>query len=742
MGTPATDRSPSDAPLSTLPWGPRRWVAAAVLAGAACWLLAVVPSCTLPKFGTGGLDETDAGATGECEEAADCPGLFLNCRAPSCDNTSCGTFIQAAGASCDDDGGAVCDGAGECVECLEPSHCQGGEICQHHLCVPATCGDGVHNAGETALDCGGPCAPCQNGQACDDGSDCVSGYCAGGTCAPCTITADCAETEWCDAGLCVPDKQDGDTCTDAEQCASGFCPAQDGACCNQTCDGLCMACIPGQTGLVLGQCGPVLRGDDFVNECPDEGASSCDSNGQGCNGSGACIFYDASTVCLAATCSNGERQLPDTCDGTGICDDGGIQTCSPYQCNGSVCRTTCVDDTHCLTGSFCDGTGHCVSQGGPGDPCGGDNQCSSTFCRDGRCCESACPGTCMACSNVKTGFPNGLCRSIPTNPIPNDPDNECASGACYRVDDTTGECRYNRGHSCDGSSESCLQHPCVDGYCCENNCDGLCESCDGADTVGGNGDCAAVTSDTDPDTECGPTPTASCGSNGDGCNGAGECILYPGGAECSAAICSGDDLELADLCNGSGVCQDSGTQDCSPYSCSGSACPSTCSGHTDCDPGYFCDGTSHCQTKGDVGDGCGGDVECKNDQCVDGFCCGDPCTGTCTSCDGAFNSGGNGVCSNVRAGEDPRGDCDYDCDGTGSCEPPDGTDCSGGSVTCGSGHCVDGFCCDAACDGVCEACRDDYTGAGDGNCAPIPNGQDPDEECPGIHVCLGNRTCS
>ncbi len=50
---------------------------------------------------------------------------------------------------------------------------------------------------------------------------------------------------------------------------------------------------------------------------------------------------------------------------------------------------------------------------------------------------------------------------------------------------------------------------------------------------------------------------------------------------------------------------------------------------------------------------------------------------------------------------------------------------------CGTGFCVDGVCCDAACDQTCEACTAALRGDGgqDGTCGPVVKGQDPAGEC-------------
>jgi len=55
----------------------------------------------------------------------------------------------------------------------------------------------------------------------------------------------------------------------------------------------------------------------------------------------------------------------------------------------------------------------------------------------------------------------------------------------------------------------------------------------------------------------------------------------------------------------------------------------------------------------------------------------------------------------------------------------DGETCTADS-DCSSGNCVDGYCCDTACDGTCEAC--DISGS-EGTCTYIAEDTDPDGEC-------------
>jgi hypothetical protein len=82
---------------------------------------------------------------------------------------------------------------------------------------------------------------------------------------------------------------------------------------------------------------------------------------------------------------------------------------------------------------------------------------------------------------------------------------------------------------------------------------------------------------------------------------------------------------------------------------------------------------------------------------------------------------------------------------------PNGTACTDGSV-CSSGLCVDGVCCDLACDGPCEACSSAIKGSGpDGRCEPVADGTDPYGLCGerftcvagacGLALCTTNLDC-
>lgn len=52
-----------------------------------------------------------------------------------------------------------------------------------------------------------------------------------------------------------------------------------------------------------------------------------------------------------------------------------------------------------------------------------------------------------------------------------------------------------------------------------------------------------------------------------------------------------------------------------------------------------------------------------------------------------------------------------------------GAACANGS-DCASSFCTDGVCCESSCSGTCESCKIDP-----GKCVPVPDGQNPDNEC-------------
>ena len=209
----------------------------------------------------------------------------------------------------------MCDGAGSCVQCLNQSGCQNGQICVENICVPASCNDQQQNNQETDVDCGGgQCPRCGVGKGCEQPSDCNSGVCEGDN-----------GNKTCRAPSCSDGVKNG---TESDQdCGGMACPACD--------DGLkCMANVDCQS---------------LVCACPSQMPN--------------CLM----PVCQAPTCSdgvkNGGEVAPDCqgpCEGT--CDPGepctGPEDCGSLVCNNNVCLApTCMDGVHngAETGVDCGG---------------------------------------------------------------------------------------------------------------------------------------------------------------------------------------------------------------------------------------------------------------------------------------------------------------------------------------------------------------------------------------------------
>jgi hypothetical protein len=101
-----------------------------------------------------------------------------------------------------------------------------------------------------------------------------------------------------------------------------------------------------------------------------------------------------------------------------------------------------------------------------------------------------------------------------------------------------------------------------------------------------------------------------------------------------------------------------------------------------------------------------------------GACCKDTdCPGPCQSCSSSH------TCVAVTGKDDPSGHCAGTCDSTGACKSKPGQACDTVASGCVSGStCTDGYCCDRACNGTCEACN--ISGAL-GKCTALGAGASP-----------------
>lgn len=749
----------------------------------------------------------------------ECPGYCLssaNC-APGhqCENGSC-ELKRVLGASCTT--GAQCV-SGHCSDgvCCD-SAC--GNACDACSAALGASADGVctYAVGE-----GSPsCAPF----ACNGSSP----WCP----SVCSSNAECGEGFHCSGFTCVPGKPVGAVCSSNAECENGRCV--DGRCCSSACSGICERCdVEGAEGV----CSPAGRGTEPRSACV--GGMLCDGSLRGCPGSclvgGSAVAGDA--VCPAdswcgadGVCRPG-KSLSASCDRDGECASGhcvegvccdsgcggacasctlpgragqcvvvpsgtpGSPACSDgLVCNGAtaVCPSFCNpnDDGSCAPGHYCV-NGLCAQVKANGEQCTRDGQCGSGNCVDNRCCDSACDGACDTCTLAGSV---GQCVPRPAGsqgvpvcadgwtcdgenadcPVDCESDLSCTLGYhCFE-----GSCRADRvrGATCSEGRE-CASGHCVDGVCCDRECDGACEACTIAAGGHSNGTCSFAVGSGSP--SCSPfacngagaqcpvvcSADADCASdhrcesgacvprlpNGSVCDAgrvclSGACVdgrccneACDGGCQaCSVAAGSSADGVCA-IVAGSGA--DSGSGSCAPYVCDGSApdCPTSCVLDEDCAGDHWCSAGACVPTK-DLGESCERERQCGSGNCVDEVCCDSACDGACEACSlssGATEDGscivtalapGRPSCAPFVCTED-EADCPESCSSdlhcnaatycsNGSCVPrfPAGATCDAGN-TCLSGSCVDGVCCDAACDGPCETCSAALGAVADGVCSPV-----------------------
>jgi hypothetical protein len=246
----------------------------------------------------------------------------------------------------------------------------------------------------------------------------------------------------------------------------------------------------------------------------------------------------------------------------------------------------------------------------------------------------------------------------------------------------------SNGKQCGDDSECKSQH-CSDGVCCDSDCTGACRSC----KLSGNvGTCNMVGAGEDPENECGKDPANTCKRTGF-CDGNGACQMYDNTTECAAATCTAGMQYSNKLCDGSGKCGDATSQACTQgcmITGNTSVCPLPCSATNPCMPGLACDVSGTCKPKKAQGQACASGDECTSTFCVDGFCCGSACVGTCQACN---LPGSLGLCTPVPMGQDPNAECPRDtnapcgkvggCNGSGSCQlAPQGTLCGTNGTIC------------------------------------------------------------
>jgi hypothetical protein len=212
-----------------------------------------------------------AGSTKSVTDNGDVPGGDGNqCTAEVCVGGTPQHPPQAPGTPCDGDG--VCNGSGQCVECVEDDDCDGAEVCVNNMCMctPITCA-------QAGLTCGMTSDGCGNTLNCNDGQQ-------NGT----ETDIDCGGT-----GTCPVDCGPGKKCNTGSNCTTNTCA--DGVCCNNSCTLACRACNLPAT---LGTC-------TFLPLYQDDNAPMC-SGTMTCDGAGTCKKDNGQTCAAGSECASGK----------------------------------------------------------------------------------------------------------------------------------------------------------------------------------------------------------------------------------------------------------------------------------------------------------------------------------------------------------------------------------------------------------------------------------------------------
>ncbi|WP_197041404.1 MopE-related protein [Chondromyces apiculatus] len=330
------------------------------------------------------------------------------------------------------------------------------------------------------------------------------------------------------------------------------------------------------------------------------------------------------------------------------------------------------------------------------------------------------------------------------------------------------------GNETDVDCGGSCQQKCADGLVCSVNTDCQSSSCQGQI-------CATPTCDdgqengNESDVDCGGSCPDKC-SIGSTCNGNSDCVTNvcdltthvcaqkPNGATCQqndeclnnfcvdGVCCNQQCLGPCRACTAQqkGVGQDGTCGNIVTGTDPDEECAAT--NPFTCNTTGVCDGFGACQVW-PQGTSCSSPI-CVNDvtaarpdTCISAGQCQDAGTEDCTPyrCNGATGTCRSGCSSDV--------DCtsSYYCNAL-SCtaKKPNGQTC-GGANECASGSCVDGFCCNTACNTTCQACSASRTGSlPNGTCGPVIANTDPDNECATqatdtcgtTGVCNGSGACS
>jgi len=365
---------------------------------------------------------------------------------------------------------------------------------------------------------------------------------------------------------------DEDYLITATSCGAGACAAVG----QKTCS----------AGVELDSCvaGTPAADDKTCNNVDDDCDSSIDedyASDESCFLPGVCAAGNAGSTCVAGSetaCSTG---TPGTESCNGLDDD----------CDGTV------DDGVKLT-FYAD-----ADEDGYGDPNVFQDACAAPmgYVTDNTDCDDMDPDVNPGAAEVCDDLVDNNCDGL----------QDCDDATC-KITPDCGGCTVDA--DCSGMSAECAIGKCgPDKKCYQEfmsntvQCRPTAGPCDATEfCTGSSADCPddAFAS---PATIC-RVAASPCDAE-ETCSGSGpNCppdeYMSPG-TVCNDAYCSGDISYITDTCNAAGMCVDSGSQECEPYTCdslTGLCNAAPCSDNSECQEGSACSLSGYCLTDSD-GDG-------------------------------------------------------------------------------------------------------------------------------------------
>jgi hypothetical protein len=414
-----------------------------------------------------------------------------------------------------------------------------------------------------------------------------------------------------------------------------------------------------------------------------------------CSGAGQCATgFCVDGVCCDSACAG-------TCQSCG--EPGSVGTCmtvagAPRGARTPSCNGGNIGDLKC--GFQCDGVNPSACVFAPATTVCAVPVCSASgqYSAPATCSGSggACPAPKLT-SCAPYGCTLGGCKTSCTA------DTDCVGGGHCDTTVSPGVCRPNPATVANGapatSASQCKSGFLADGVCCATACTGACTSCSISGSVG---TCTPVSDGVrDPHGSC---PVGACSQ----CK-AGACAIATSGTTCGVTACTNATLTVAGTCNGTtALCQTTAATACPGLlgcSADGLHCNTLCASNADCAAGVTCDTSSgRCGIPADAG---------VTDTGVD--------TGATLPDTGAGDLGVADAITPTAFATPTVAATAVRCVR---------------NADCSTGHCVEGVCCDTACDEPCHSCALLPTL---GKCTVEPLGTDLRNSCGPSLSCLG--TC-